>query len=118
MLNNSADFQYIQKMFGHVSILKTQIYIHVSCKKLSEVYQGIHLSAEGGTGLFWWYQFAFLQSQLAASKKARLKIQKIHSLLIELQTRYIVRFSKVLFQRSGMMGILGISRCQKNLKSK
>ena len=44
--------RYIQEMLGHASILTTQLYTHVSRKKLSEVYEATHPSAEGGSGLF------------------------------------------------------------------
>ncbi len=51
MLDNGADLGHIQEMLGHASILTTQIYTHVSRKKLSAVCQGTHPSAEGGSGL-------------------------------------------------------------------
>ncbi|KGJ88610.1 tyrosine-type recombinase/integrase [Colwellia psychrerythraea] len=52
MLDNGADLRHIQEMLGHASILTTQLYTHVSRKKLSEVYEATHPSAEGGSGLF------------------------------------------------------------------
>ncbi|MCL1137740.1 tyrosine-type recombinase/integrase [Shewanella pneumatophori] len=52
MLDNGADLRHIQEILGHASILTTQLYTHVSRKKLSEVYEATHPSAEGGSGLF------------------------------------------------------------------
>jgi integrase/recombinase XerD len=52
MLDNGADLRHIQEMLGHASILTTQLYTHVSRKKLSEVYEATHPSAEGASGLF------------------------------------------------------------------
>tara|TARA_B100000700_G_scaffold169901_1_gene187636 strand:+ start:821 stop:979 length:159 start_codon:yes stop_codon:yes gene_type:complete len=52
MLDNGADLRHIQEMLGHASILTTQLYTHVSRKKLSVVYESTHPSAEGGSGLF------------------------------------------------------------------
>ena len=52
MLDNGADLRHIQEMLGHASILTTQLYTHVSRKKLSEVYEATHPSAEGSSGLF------------------------------------------------------------------
>lgn len=52
MLDNGADLRHIQEMLGHASILTTQLYTHVSRKKLSEVYEATHPSAESGSGLF------------------------------------------------------------------
>jgi integrase/recombinase XerD len=52
MLDNGADFRHIQEMLGHASILTTQLYTHVSRKKLTQVYNDTHPSAQGGSGLF------------------------------------------------------------------
>ncbi|MCP1338173.1 tyrosine-type recombinase/integrase [Idiomarina sp. M1R2S28] len=52
MLDNGADLRHIQEMLGHASILTTQLYTHVSRKKLSQIYQDTHPSARGGSGLF------------------------------------------------------------------
>lgn len=52
MLNNCADLRHIQEMLGHARILTTQLYTHVSRKKLFEVYEATHPSVEGGSGLF------------------------------------------------------------------
>lgn len=52
MLDNGAYLRYSQEMLGHASILTTQLYTHVSRKKLSQVYEATHPSAGGGSGLF------------------------------------------------------------------
>lgn len=52
MLDNDADLRHVQEMFGHASIITTQLYTHVSRKKLTQVYNDTHPFTEGGSGLF------------------------------------------------------------------
>lgn len=42
MLDGGADVRYVQEMLGHASIESTQIYTHVSIKKLKEVHTKTH----------------------------------------------------------------------------
>lgn len=45
MLDNDADIRHVQVMLGHASLSTTQIYTHVSQKKLHAVYAKTHPSA-------------------------------------------------------------------------
>lgn len=45
MLEENADLRYIQEFLGHADISTTQIYTHVSKKKLHKVYKSSHPSA-------------------------------------------------------------------------
>jgi len=42
----------LQEMLGLASILTTQIYTYVSCKKLTQAYNDTHPSGRGGRGVF------------------------------------------------------------------
>ncbi|MEM9101851.1 MAG: site-specific tyrosine recombinase XerC [Pseudomonadota bacterium] len=42
MLENGADVRYVQAMLGHEDLSSTEIYTHVSIKKLQEVHRLIH----------------------------------------------------------------------------
>jgi integrase/recombinase XerD len=52
MLDNGADLRHIQEMLGDASILTTQIYTHVSRKKLTQVYNDTNPLAQKNSGLF------------------------------------------------------------------
>jgi integrase/recombinase XerD len=45
MLENGADVRMIQAMLGHVKLTTTEIYTHVSIKKLKEIHTATHPSA-------------------------------------------------------------------------
>ena len=42
MLENGADIRYIQAMLGHTDLSTTQIYTHVSIRKLQEIHTATH----------------------------------------------------------------------------
>jgi integrase/recombinase XerD len=53
MLENGADIRYIQALLGHASLTSTQLYTHVSLRKLKEIHDATHparLRRAGGDG--------------------------------------------------------------------
>lgn len=48
MLENGADIRFIQAMLGHVKLTTTEVYTHISIKKLKEIHDATHPSAKLG----------------------------------------------------------------------
>jgi len=46
MLENGADIRFIQQMLGHASLETTQMYTHVSIRKLKQIHSATHPSAK------------------------------------------------------------------------
>jgi integrase/recombinase XerD len=46
MLENGADIRYIQQILGHASLETTEIYTHVSIRKLKGIHTATHPSAK------------------------------------------------------------------------
>jgi integrase/recombinase XerD len=42
MLENGADIRFIQAMLGHASLTSTQLYTHVSIRKLKDIHNATH----------------------------------------------------------------------------
>lgn len=46
MLDNGADVRFVQEMLGHANLKTTEIYTHVSIRKLKEIHAATHPSAK------------------------------------------------------------------------
>jgi integrase/recombinase XerD len=46
MLENGADIRHVQEQLGHACLQTTQVYTHVSIRKLKEVHAATHPAAK------------------------------------------------------------------------
>ena len=46
MLENGADIRYVQELLGHAKLTTTQVYTHVSIRKLKQVHTETHPAAK------------------------------------------------------------------------
>jgi integrase/recombinase XerC len=45
MLNNGADLRTVQQLLGHTALTTTEIYTHVTARRLQEAYKQAHPKA-------------------------------------------------------------------------